>query len=84
MVAVVVVVVVVVDIVLFEGALIAKVIEDQVLDNVKHPTGSIGSRSRSSNSSSSSSASRRHGLNQRRGHSKSNRGSGTSLCEVLD
>ena len=74
---------VVVDMVLFEGVLIAKVIEDEVLHYVKYLTGSIGSRSRSSSSSSSSrSGSRRHGLHQRRGHSKSNRGLGTSLCEV--
>ena len=72
---------VVIDIVLIEGVVIAKVIEDQVLHYVKYLTGSIGS---SSDSSSSSSGSRTHSLIRRRTHSKSNRGSGTSLCEVPD
>ena len=71
---------VVIDIVLIEGVVIAKVIEDQVLHYVKYLTGSIGS----SSNSSSSSGSRRHSLIRRRTHSKSNRGSGTSLCEVPD
>ena len=69
----------VVNIDLIEGVVIAKVIEDQVLHYVMYLTGSIGSTGSSGNGSSSS---RRHGLSRRRSHSKSKRGSGTSLCEV--
>ena len=75
-----VVVVVIEDIVIVEGAVIAKVVEDQVLHYVKYLTGSVGSNG---NSNGSSSGSRRHSLIRRRTHSESNRGSGTSLCEYL-
>ena len=61
-----------IDIVLVDGVVIEKVLQDQVLHYVKYLTGSIGS-SRGS-SSSGSSGSRRHGLIRRRTHSKSNRG----------
>ena len=77
-------VVVDVDIVLFEGALLAKVIEDQVPHYVKYLTGSIGSKRSSSSSRSSSSASRRHGLNQRRDHSKNNELIKTCMKKVMD
>ena len=54
--------------------------KDEVLHYVKYLTDSI----RSSSSSGSNRGSRRHSLNRRRSRSQSNRGSGTSLCEVPD
>ena len=70
---------VVIDIVLIEEVVIAKVIEDQILHYVKYLTGSIDSIG-----SNSRKCSRGHSLIRRRTHNESNRGSGTSLCEVPD